>query len=75
MKPDIIREALLRFQELAEAEGGTAYPPPRQQANDRNLARLALKKYQKTQGWRHQQNKVTREATPNVGDLLASLRS
>jgi hypothetical protein len=55
MKPDIIRAALLRFQELAEAEGETTSGNHRQRSRDRDLARLALKKYLKTQGWHHRQ--------------------
>jgi hypothetical protein len=74
MKPDIIREALLRFQELVETDGRTTSVHSRQRRSDRDLARLALKKYQKTQGWHSQQEKVGSDRTGKVGALLATLR-
>jgi hypothetical protein len=73
VKPDIIREALLRFQELVETDGGTASVYGRQRAKDRDLARLALKKYQKTVGWQHRREKGGADGS-KVGALLATLR-
>jgi hypothetical protein len=75
MKPDIIREALLRFQELVETDGGTASVHSRQRLRDRDIARLALKKYQKTQGWQHQREKTGSDRSGKIGALLATLRS
>ena len=73
MKPDIIREALLRFQELVETDGGTASVYSRQRRSDRDLARLALKKYQKTVGWQQEQEKGAADGS-KIGALLATLR-
>jgi hypothetical protein len=75
MKPDIIREALLRFQELVESDGGTPPVHSRQRSSDRDLARLAPKKYQKTHGWHYQQEKSGSEKSGNtIGALLTTLR-
>jgi hypothetical protein len=74
MKPDIIREALLRFQELVETDGGTASVNRRQRIRDRDLARLALKKYHKTQDWQLQQEKTGAEGSGKIEALLATLR-
>jgi hypothetical protein len=77
MYPDFIREALLRFQELVDTDGGTAsvHSRQRQGISDRDLARLALKKYQKTQGWQHQRDKTGSDGSGKIGALLATLRS
>jgi hypothetical protein len=75
MKPDIIHEALLRFQELVATDGGTASVYSRQRGKDRDLARLALKKYQKIHGWRRQPGKSGPDRSGKVGALLATLRS
>ena len=75
MKPDIIREALLRFQELVESDGQTASAYGRQRRSDRDLARLALKKYHKTQDWSGKQEGANPSGSGKIGALLATLRT
>lgn len=54
MEKDIILLALHRFQEIVANNRSQTYSPDLSSKMDRQLARLAIKKYQKTAKWRSQ---------------------
>jgi hypothetical protein len=60
MERDIIIKALYRFQDLVAQAPPPTTAPNQTVESDRRLARLAIKKYNKTLAWRSQRS-ITRE--------------
>ena len=52
MERDIILEALYRFRDIVDPEWPHAFVPCAMLESDKRLARLAIKKYNKTLEWR-----------------------